>query len=163
MTDPTLLYVLAAVLVLLGLAGTILPLLPGVVLVFAGLLVAAWADGFAHVGPWGLAGIGALAALSFLVDFLSSLFGARRAGASPLALFGAGLGALVGLFFGLPGLVLGPLVGAVAGEFLARRELVQAGKVGLGTWLGMVLGAVTKVIIAFLMIATFFAFYALNS
>lgn len=160
--DPTLLHVLAAVLVVLGLAGTVLPLLPGVLLVFAGLVVAAWADGFVRVGAWGIGVLAALAALALLADFLGSVFGAKRAGASPLALVGATIGAIVGLLFGIPGLILGPFVGAVAGEYIARQRLDQAGRVGLGTWLGLVFAAVTKVVIAFLMIATFFAFYVMN-
>lgn len=161
--EPALLLSISVLLVILGLAGTILPLLPGTLLVFAGLCLAAWAEGFTRVGPWGLGIIAALGLLSLGVDFLASLAGARRAGASPLALFGAALGALIGLFLGLPGLILGPFVGAVAGEFIARRELLRAGKVGLGTWLGLVLGAVAKLIIAFMMVAAFGVFYVLNA
>lgn len=160
--DLYLIYAGATILVLLGLAGTVLPLLPGILLVFAGLLLAAWADGFARVGWVGLTIIGVLGGISFLADFLSTLFGAKRAGASPLALVGASVGAVVGLFFSLPGLILGPFVGAVAGEFLARRKLGQAGRVGFGTWMGLILGAVAKIVIAFLMIATFAAFYIIN-
>jgi uncharacterized protein YqgC (DUF456 family) len=103
-----------------------------------------------------------LAVVSWGVDFLASVFGAKRAGASPLALVGAAVGALVGLLFGIPGLILGPFVGAVLGEFAARRDLLRAGKVGLGTWIGLVLAAITKVILAFMMIATFGAFYTLS-
>jgi uncharacterized protein YqgC (DUF456 family) len=161
--EPTLYYVLAVVLVVIGLAGTVLPVIPGALLVFAGLFVAAWADGFARVGTLGLTIIGVLGALSFVADFVASLVGAKRVGASPQALFGAALGGGVGLFFGLPGMILGPFVGAVGGEFLARRRLGQAGKVGLGTWLGLVAAAVLKVIIAFMMIATFVAFYYVNA
>jgi len=160
--DPHYLHALGAVLVVLGLAGTVLPLLPGVLLVFAGLVVAAWADDFARVGAWGIGLLAVLAALAFLADFLGSMFGAKRAGASPLALVGATLGAIAGLLFGIPGLILGPFIGAVAGEFIARRRLGQAGRVGLGTWLGLAFAAVTKVVIAFLMIATFFAFYLMS-
>ena len=160
--EPTALYLLAAVLVIVGLAGTVMPVIPGALLVFAGLFVAAWADGFARVGTVALVIIGALGVLSFVADFLASLFGAKRVGASPLALFGAALGGGLGLFFGLAGMILGPFVGAVAGELLARGRLTQAGKVGLGTWLGLVAAAVLKVIIAFMMIATFLAFYILN-
>lgn len=161
--DPGLLLILAALLVLVGLAGIVLPLLPGTLLILAGLVLAAWAEDFAHVGPWGLGVIGALAALSLVVDLVASLLGARRAGASALALYGAAAGALVGLFFGIAGLILGPFAGAVAGEFIARRELLRAGKVGFGTWLGLVLGAVTKLVIAFMMIGAFGAFYMLNT
>jgi len=156
------LYLVGSALVLVGLAGLVLPVLPGILLVFAGLAVAAWADGFARVGAWGLAIIGGLAVAALAVDFLASLLGARRAGASGLAVAGAGLGAPVGLLFGVPGLILGPFIGAVGGELIARRDLVRAGQVGLATWIGMVLGGVTKVILAFMMIATFAAFYLLS-
>jgi hypothetical protein len=157
--DPTLLYVAGAILVIVGLAGTVLPVIPGTLLVFAGLVVAAWADQFTRVGWVGLTIIGVLAAIAFVADFVASLLGAKRVGASPLALFGAALGGLVGIFFGLFGMILGPFVGAVAGEWMARGRLKQAGKVGLGTWLGLVAAAVAKVVLAFAMIAVFFAFY----
>ena len=76
---------------------------------------------------------------------------------------GATLGGAIGLFFGLAGMILGPFIGAVAGELIARREWLRAGKVGIGTWLGLVAAAVVKVILAFMMIATFLAFYFLNA
>ena len=159
--EPTILLILAALLVLLGLAGTVLPVLPGVLLVFAGLFLAAWAEGFQQVGAVGLTIIGALALLAFAADFVASLLGAKRVGASPLALAGAAIGGVVGIFFGLVGVFIGPFIGAVAGEYLARGKLAQAGKVGLGTWLGLLVAAVAKVVIAFLMIAAFFAARAL--
>ena len=162
--DPTLLYyTLAAVLVAVGLAGTVLPAIPGALLIFGGLFLAAWADGFAHVGAVGLVIIGVLGVLAFVADFVGSLLGAKRVGASPLALAGATVGGLFGFFLGLPGLILGPFVGAVGGELLARGRWRDAGKVGLGTWLGLVAGAVLKVILAFMMIATFVAFYLMNA
>ena len=161
--DPTLLYVAAVVLVIVGLLGTVLPVIPGALLVFAGLLLAAWADDFARVGAVGLTIIGVLGLVSWGADFAASVLGAKRVGASPQALLGATLGGLFGFFLGFAGMILGPFVGAVAGELIARRELVQAGKVGLGTWLGLVAAAVVKVIIAFMMIATFLAFYLLNA
>ena len=161
--DHTLYFGLAVVLVVIGLFGTVLPAIPGVVLIFAGLLLAAYADGFVHVGVVALVIIGVLAALSFVVDFLASLLGAKRLGASPLALGGATVGGIAGLFLGLPGLILGPFVGAALGEFIARRSLRQAGKVGLGTWLGLLVAAVAKVILAVMMIVTFVAFYAFNA
>jgi uncharacterized protein YqgC (DUF456 family) len=157
--DPHVYLVLAAFVVIVGLIGTVVPVLPGVLLVFGGLFLAAWAEGFTRVGAAGLTLIGFLAALAFGADFVASWLGAKRVGASPAALLGATLGAFVGLFFGLPGLVLGPFLGAVAGELFARRDLAQAGKVGLGTWLGLLAAALAKVVLAFLMIATFFAFY----
>lgn len=161
--DPAILHVAAVALVIVGLLGTVLPVIPGALFVFAGLLLAAWADGFARVGPVGLTIIGALGLTSWTADFAASVLGAKRVGASPQALVGATLGGAFGLFLGLPGLILGPFAGAVAGELLARRNLVQAGKVGLGTWLGLVAAAVVKVILAFMMIATFLSFFLLNA
>ncbi|HET6263917.1 MAG TPA: DUF456 family protein [Usitatibacter sp.] len=161
--DPNALYyALAATLVLIGLLGTVLPAIPGALFVFGGLVLAAWADGFTRVGAVGLTLIGVLGALSFVADFVASLLGAKRVGASPLALAGATAGGLFGLFLGLPGMILGPFIGAVAGELIARGRLAQAGKVGLGTWLGLVAAAVLKLVLAFMMIATFAAFYILN-
>jgi len=160
MSLAILLYVLAALLVLLGLAGALLPVLPGAPLVFAGLLLAAWTDGFQHVGLWPLLILGALTLLTLLVDLWASAHGARRVGASRLAMLGAGVGTVAGLFFGLPGLVLGPFLGALGGELLHRRSLHpealgQAGKVGAGTWLGLLLGAVLKLALTFAMLGVF--------
>jgi len=114
------------------------------------------------VGLWGLAIIGALMALSFAVDLIASVAGAKRVGASPKALIGAAIGGFVGVFFGLPGILLGPFLGAVAGELIARGGWGQATKVGVGTWLGLLFAAVAKLVLAFLMIGTFAAFYVLS-
>lgn len=160
--EPTIWYVLAALIVVVGLVGTVLPVIPGTILIFAGLFIAAWVDHFARVGVVGLSIIGALAILAFVADFAASVLGAKRVGASPQALVGATIGGLVGLFLGIPGMIIGPFIGAVGGELLARGRLAQAGKVGLGTWLGLVFAAVVKVVIAFMMIATFMAFYLMN-
>jgi len=161
--DPNVYLAFAAILVVLGVLGTVLPVLPGALLVFAGLLLAAWAQDFTRVGLWGLAIIGALMALSFAVDFIASMAGAKRVGASPKALIGAAVGGLAGLFFGLPGILLGPFIGAVLGELIARGGFAQAARVGVGTWLGLLVAAVAKLVIAFLMIGTFAAFYVANS
>jgi len=159
---PLLSYAVAALLVAAGLVGTVLPVLPGALLVFAGLFVAAWGDDFTHVGWVGLSIIGALGLFSLVVDFAGSVLGAKRVGASPKALLGATAGGLIGIFFGIPGMLLGPFLGAVAGELAARRRIVQAGRVGLGTWLGLLFAAIAKVVLAFLMIATFLGFYLLS-
>ena len=160
--EPAILYLVAAVLVIAGFAGTILPVLPGTLLVFGGLFVAAWADGFTRVGAVGLTVIALLGALAFAADFAASLLGAKRAGASRKALAGAALGGAAGIFFGIPGLLLGPFLGAVLGELYARRDLLRAGRVGLGTWIGLMLATVMKLALACLMVATFFAFHLAN-
>jgi uncharacterized protein YqgC (DUF456 family) len=160
---PNVILAIAAILVLAGVLGTVLPVLPGALLVFAGLFLAAWAQDFTRVGMWGLAIIGALMALSFAVDLIASMLGAKRVGASPKALIGAAVGGMAGLFFGLPGILLGPFIGAVLGELIARGGFAQAARVGVGTWLGLLVAAVAKLVIAFLMIGTFAAFYVVNS
>jgi uncharacterized protein len=157
--EPLVYYLLAGVLVVIGLAGTILPVIPGALLVFGGLFLAAWVDGFARVGWIPLSIIGVLGAFSFVVDFVASLLGAKRVGASPLALLGATLGGIGGIFLGIAGMILGPFVGAVAGELLARGGPAKAAKVGLGTWLGLLAAAIAKVFLAFMMIAAFFIAY----
>lgn len=155
-----LLWVLAVILVLVGIAGTILPALPGAPLVGIGLLLAAWADRFEKVGWFPLVIIGVLTVLTLVVDFLATMLGAKRVGASGLALFGAAVGTVAGLFFGLPGVILGPFVGAVVGEYLARRNHEQAVKVGVGTWIGLLLGTAGKLALIFMMIGVFaFAYF----
>ncbi|HEX2224510.1 MAG TPA: DUF456 domain-containing protein [Thermoanaerobaculia bacterium] len=156
-----LLWILAVILVIVGLAGTVLPALPGAPLVFLGLLLAAWADGFQKVGWFPLTLLGILTAGTFAVDFLATSLGAKRVGASYLAIVGAVVGTIAGLFLGVPGLLLGPFVGAVLGEYIARRDLRQAGKVGLGTWLGLVLGTAAKLGLIFLMIGLFVFAYVI--
>jgi uncharacterized protein len=154
-----LLWALAVILVLVGMAGTILPALPGAPLVLIGLVLAAWADGFQKVGWFPLTIIGGLTVLTLLVDFAATSLGAKRVGASWLAVAGAAVGTIVGLFFSLPGLILGPFVGAVLGEYLARRNRDQAIKAGIGTWIGIMLGTAGKLALICMMIGVFAFFY----
>lgn len=148
-------YVLAVVLVMIGLAGLILPALPGLPLVFAGMLLAAWAGGFEVIGWVTLVVLGLLTLLSVGVDVFATLVGAKRVGASRKALIGAVLGTVVGLFFGPLGIFVGPFVGALLGELSHSRLLGQATRVGLGTWLGILLGTVLKLGLAFTMLGLF--------
>lgn len=155
MDSQTIYYVLAWVLVLAGVVGTVLPALPGVPLVFAGMALAAWAGDFQIVGPGMLVLLGLLTVLSIAIDFFAAALGARRVGASRLALIGAVIGTFAGLFFGPLGLLAGPFVGALAGELIHVRELRQATRVGFGTWIGIVLGTVLKLGLAFGMLGLF--------
>ena len=150
-----LLFVLAIVLVSVGLVGTVLPALPGAMLIVAGLVVAAWAEGFSRVGVGTLVVIGAIGAASYLVDFAAAALGAKKFGASPRAMVGAGLGTILGLFLGLPGIIIGPFIGAVVGELTVHRDYAKVGKAGLAAWIGFLVGMAVKVGIAFLMIAIF--------
>ena len=157
MDTTVLLWVLATVLVLAGLVGLLLPVLPGPPLVFAGLLIAAWAEDFAYVGTGTLTLLAVLALLTYAVDFAATALGAKRFGASKRAVLGAAVGALVGLFFGLPGILLGPFIGAVIGELTAQRGLGDAGRAGVGATIGLALGVAGKLAIAFSMLGVFAA------
>lgn len=152
-----LIWILAVVLIVAGLAGLVLPALPGPLLLFAGLLVAAWAEQFVHVGTATLIALGIMAALATLADFVAGAFGARRYGASPRSVAGAVLGAIVGLFFGLPGLLLGPFAGALLGELSARRDLLAASRAGWGATIGLILGTAAKLALGFAMVGLFLA------
>ncbi len=160
-SEVYLLWALAAILVLVGLIGTILPALPGVPFVFGGLLIAAWVANFQHIGWKTLTILAILTALAIAADLLATVLGAKRAGASKLALLGAAIGSIVGLFFGLVGIFIFPFIGAVIGELIARGEMTQAGKVGFATWLGLLLGALAKLALALTMIGVFVIAYFL--
>jgi uncharacterized protein YqgC (DUF456 family) len=160
MSGDTLWYAVAVLLVLTGLAGSVLPALPGVPLVFAGLLVAAWADDFTRVGTVTLVLLGLLTLLSFAIDFAATAMGAKRVGATRLAVVGAALGTLGGLFLGIPGLILGPFVGAVIGELMSHGEMQRATRAGVATWIGLLFGTLTKLALVFTMIGIFaFAYF----
>jgi uncharacterized protein YqgC (DUF456 family) len=151
----TLLYLLAALLVLIGLAGAVLPALPGLPLMYAGLFLAAWTGDFQQVGWITLMIIGVLMLVATAIDLLASLLGTKRVGASGKAVAGAALGTVVGIFFGLPGLLLGPFAGALLGELMAGRDVDQAARAGLGAWLGFLLGSIAKLALAFTMLGVY--------
>ena len=145
-------WLLAGLIVIAGLAGTVIPALPGVPLVFAGLFVGAWIGNFETIGWITIGVLALLAVVAWAVDFLAGALGARYLGASSRAFWGATFGAIVGIFFGLPGIVLGPFIGAMLGELSGGSDLLQSGRSGLGAWLGMVVATAAKLAIAFLMI-----------
>ena len=160
MQTQTLYYVLAAIMMVAGVLGTVFPAIPGLPLILAGMLLAAWADGFQHI-HWGwLVLLGLMTLLSLAVDFWATAVGAKRVGASRKAVVGAVIGTVAGLFFGLVGVFVGPFVGALAGELMHRRSLDQrdlgdAAKIGFGTWMGVIFGVVLKLGLAFAMIGLF--------
>ncbi len=142
-------------LMLVGLAGTVLPVLPGTAFVLAGIVLAAWIDDFSRVGAGTLAVVAVLAVIAWVLDYVAGLLGAKRAGASVHALVGAAIGTVVGLLMGVLGVLFMPLVGAAIGEYLARRDEALALKVGVATWIGIMLGMIAKVVIAFVMLGIF--------
>lgn len=155
--SPEMLYGIAAVLVLVGVIGTFLPVLPGVPLVFAGMALAAYAGGFSRVGQATLIVLGVLTIFALLVDFLAASLGAKRAGASRAAVVGAAAGTLIGLFMGPFGLLIGSFAGAVGGELLATGRTQHAARVGFAAWLGLLLGTLFKLALTFAMVGIFIA------
>ena len=148
-------YLIAGILIVVGLLGTLLPVLPGLPLMFVGMLLAAWAGGFQHIGAGTLTVLGLLVLLSIGVDLAASILGAKRSGASRKGLWGAGIGGFAGIFFGIPGLGAGPFLGASLGEVAHGRPWRDASRIGLGTWLGILVGAVLKLMLALAMLVLF--------
>jgi len=152
-------------LIVVGLAGTILPALPGTVLVFAGVLLGAWIDDFTRVPVWVVVLCGVLAALAWATDFVAAMLGAKRVDASGWALAGATLGTVAGVFTGFIGLIFMPLAGAMAGEWWAQQRKVartshsddakRAVEVGVATWLGLMIGTAVKLALVLMMVGTF--------
>ncbi len=148
-------YTLGALLIAGGLVGAILPSLPGIPMVFGGIWLVAAVDNYRHLGLWWLLLIGALGALGVLVDFVAGTLGAKRVGASKRALWGASLGTLVGMFFGIPGILIGPFAGALLGELSSGTSVLRSTHVGVATWLGLLFGALLKLVISLVMVGLF--------
>lgn len=153
----TALWIVAVLMIIVGIAGTVLPALPGVVLVFAGIALAAWIDGFTVISGWTVGLLAVLTVIGVAVDYVAQLLSAQRAGATTLGIAGAAVGTVVGIFTGLVGLLFMPLIGAAIGEFIAHRDLLRAGRVGAATWVGLLVGAVLKLAIVFTMAGIFVA------
>lgn len=149
------LWALAVVMVLAGLAGVLFPALPGTPLIFAGLLLAAWTDGFVRVGVGTVVVLGILTVATLLVDVAAMALGMKRLGAPRRAAAGAAIGVMAGLFFGLPGLIVGPFAGAVIGELTSHRDLGRAGRAGVAAWIGFIIGTIVKIGLAFAMVGIF--------
>jgi uncharacterized protein len=153
------LWILAILLMVIGALGIVLPALPGVPLIFAGMVVAASIDDFQRIGWLTITVLGVLTVVGFVVDFAASALGAKRIGASTRAIWGAIIGTLIGLFFGIVGLIFGPFIGAVIGEITVHGRLGTAGRIGVATWVGLLFGTLVKLAIAFSMLGIFLFAY----
>jgi len=150
-----LLWIIGTILTFTGLAGLLLPLVPGAPLLFLGLLLGAWAENFRYIGLWTLLLLAGMAALTYVVEFVASILGVKKYGGSRRAMVGAALGGLVGIFLGIPGILLGPFVGAVIGELSLQRSLDEASRSGFGTVVGLAIGVAGKLAIGIAMIGIF--------
>ena len=155
MNEVVMLWLLAVALMVAGIVGMVLPFLPGAPLLFAGFVLAAWAENFAYVGAATLIVLGVLAALTYALDLAATAFGAKRFGASPRAAVGAALGTLLGLPLGLVGVIVGPFIGAFVAELSIRRGVGAASRAGVGASIGLAIGAAAKLALGFVMIGIF--------
>jgi len=149
------LYLLAAALIIGGLIGSVIPALPGLPMIFGGIWLTAAVDDYRHLGLWWLLIIGGLGTAGVVIEFIASTLGAKRVGASRLALWGASLGTLAGMFLGIPGLLLGPFIGALLGELASGTSVLRSAHVGVGTWIGLLFGTLMKLVISFMMVGLF--------
>jgi uncharacterized protein YqgC (DUF456 family) len=147
-----LLTLLGVAIVIFGVVSLVAPILPGVAIIYAGILVIAWADDFTRIGPFILMVMLALTLVALVADNVAGLLGARKAGASAWGVFGAGVGALAGLFLGLPGVILGPALGALVFEYARNPDARRAMRAGVGGLLGFVFAVIAKAIFGFLLI-----------
>jgi uncharacterized protein YqgC (DUF456 family) len=149
-------WLVAIVLMAVGLIGTVLPVVPGTVIILAAALIHQMMLGTEKsLGWWNITVLVLLMLLSYALEFAGGYFGAKRFGATKWGAYGAMLGAIIGLFFPFPGLIIGPIVGAIAGELLAGKRLVSAGRAGWGTLLGNLAGLIGKLTIGLVMVSWF--------
>ena len=151
-------FIIALLVMLVGLAGVILPVLPGAPFIFGAAFLYAVLTGFAAIGAKTLIILGILTAISLLLDWLSSTYGVKKSGGSTLGMLGSMVGMVVGLVIpgvGLVGFIVGAFIGAFLGEILAGKKYQQAARAGLGSLLGLILGGVVKFALAAVMIGIF--------
>lgn len=149
------LWLLSATLIVIGVIGTVVPALPGVLFVFGGILLGAWIDDFTVVSTTTVIISGVLALLAWALENIAGVLGAKKVGASREAIIGSLIGTVVGIFTGLWGLLFMPLLGAAIGQYMVDRNLIRAQHVGIATWLGMVAGMLAKIALSFIMIGIF--------
>ena len=147
---------ITVILITVGLLGTVLPFLPGSALILFGAFIYAWYTQFAVVG-WGVLGILiALTIMTQVFDYCATMIGAKKYGASSRGIAGAFCGGIIGIFFGgIVGVIIGPFIGAVLGELLGGSTAKDSMKIGFGTLVGFVGGAIGKLIIGLTMVGIF--------
>ncbi len=150
-----LLWIIAVLLILVGMAGVVLPSLPGIPMIFAGILLGAWIGDFQRISVFTVSMMAFFAAAGIIIDYAAAAVSAKKVGASKQGIIGAAVGTLAGVVSGIWGLLFMPLIGAALGEFMAHRDMLRAGKVGAATWFGLLVATVIKLAMAFTMIGVF--------
>jgi len=146
---------LTLIVMLFGLIGSVVPVLPGTPVVLIAAIGHRLYFGDASVSNVFLVVLILLTGLALLLDFLASVLGAKRFGATWRGMVGALVGGVIGLFFNLPGIILGPFLGAMILEMTGGKEFKVAAKAGAGAVIGLLLGVVGKFSICVMMIALF--------
>ncbi|HPF43982.1 MAG TPA: DUF456 domain-containing protein [Syntrophomonadaceae bacterium] len=146
---PTIVLVAAILLCVIGVLGTILPMLPGVAMIFIVIAAYGWWEGFHTITFSYLLVLGLLTLLSAVLNYLSSVMGAKFFGSTKAGLVGALLGTFIGIFFFPPiGIIIGPLAGAFIGEYISKQDVNSSLKAGLGAVIGMFTGVVFQFVMA---------------
>lgn len=151
------LWIAAVLLMGVGILGTVIPMIPGLPMIFAGAWLAAFIDHYDKINVWVVVLLGVLMLIGLAIDWIAQTMGAKKAGATKLGIVGSLIGTFVGIFTGLWGLIFMPLLGAAIGEFIDHQDMLRSGKVGFATWLGMIIGTVVKLALAFTMIGVVIA------
>ncbi|WP_027364196.1 DUF456 domain-containing protein [Desulfotruncus alcoholivorax] len=149
--------ILAILFFIAGLAGSVLPVLPGAILIWLGMLIYGILTKFTTLNALFFVGQGLAVATTYSVDYFAGILGVKRFGGSRAAGYGSIAGTIVGMiFWGPAGLIFGPFIGAIAGEILSNKPLDRAIRSGWGTLIGLFGGTIAKLIIEILMIIWFF-------
>ena len=149
--------VIAILFFIVGLAGSVLPVLPGVILIWFGMLIYGIMTQFADLSTSFYIWQALAAALVYAVDYLASAYGVKRYGGSKYAVYGSIIGTVLGIILvGPAGIIFGPFIGAVIGELINRQTLEKSFKIGIGTLVGLLGGTVIKLIVQIMMIVWFF-------
>ncbi len=140
----------------LGILGIVIPALPGVGFIFAGTLLYAIVTGFEVISGWIIFLFAVMTGAAIAADYAAGILGAKKYNASKYGIIGSIVGLIVGFFFSIPGIILGPLVGAVVFEMIGGRDSRDAMRAGWGTFVGFIGGMVFKVVVGLSMIGIFF-------
>ena len=153
----TIFIIIGLILLVIGILGIVYPALPGLPLMFAGALSIGYAQQFFYMSWWSLGTIAVIAIIGSALDYIAGTLGAKFTGASKKALIGSLIGAFVGAVMSLGGfwiaIFLGPLLGAAIGEYIDKKDLLKAGKVGMGTFIGFIVGVLAKIGCAFIILS----------
>jgi uncharacterized protein YqgC (DUF456 family) len=152
------LIIICSILMLAGLVGIIVPVLPGIQLAWIGFLVYAWCTHFERISLVVAVIFTVLVFFSLLLDYFIQVIGAKKFNASKYGLIGVFIGSMLGIFiFGFWGIVLGPVIGAIAGELIAAGNIKQALKTAAGTTVGCIAGNLLKIVLVLIMLGFFIA------